>query len=412
MALHAAQHRADAQRHVAQTDGAGAQAQLARGHQDLHHHGRVVAELPAADHPGQRGQQRVVAHEAQPHLHLLHEALAAALHLLGHRHATQHQGRGHQQQRVQHQRQRRSERLDEHAAQRRPGHLGAAGGQRVLGVRLHQAFARHHLRQHHLGGGTRHGVHAAQHEGHQVEPLHAERAQPMRDGHAQQRRRQRQLARHVDRQLAHAVQPHAAGQRQQREGQQFERRQVAHLLRTGVEQQRGGQRQRQQGDLRAGRGHQDRGPEPAVGAVAQQVVGAEGEALAQRLECGPCGHGMQPVQGDSTGKAARTARHPALGCSGLRWRRAAWSSWRDANGAARVAAIRHAHRCGAPSAAPLHPGGAHRPNAVQCGAARCGAGRTRAGTRFAHRFPIQCTPRSLPWPRPPTTRSSSCSAPS
>jgi hypothetical protein len=61
----------------------------------------------------------------------------------------------------------------------------------------------------------------------------------------------RQLAHHVDRQLAHAVQPHAAGQRKQHEGQHLDGREQAHLGGRGVQQHGRRQRQRQHRHLAA-----------------------------------------------------------------------------------------------------------------------------------------------------------------
>ena len=198
--------------------------------------------------------------------------------------AAQDRSRDKQQHRVHQQRQRRAHQLDQRARQPGPGHLGPRRGQRVLGMRLDQALARHHLSQHDLRCAAGGGEDAADDEAHHVEPLHRQPAHPPGERHAGDDERERHFTDDVDRQLAHPVQPHAGRQREQHEGQHLHRCEQAHLRGRGVQQHGGRQRQREHRHLTAERADQDRCPQPPVGGVAQQVAGRELQRGAQAME--------------------------------------------------------------------------------------------------------------------------------
>ena len=107
-----------------------------------------------------------------------------------------------------------------------PGHLGARAGQRILGMRLDQPLARHHLRQHDLRRACRPPCARCRSRS---PPRTASSidSQPSHQasGTLAAASASTGLADHVHRQLAHAVEPHARGQREQHEGQHLDGRQ-------------------------------------------------------------------------------------------------------------------------------------------------------------------------------------------
>ena len=187
--------------------------------------------------------------------------------------------------RIGEQRERRAGELDQGARGAGPGHLGGRGCQRIFGVRLDQPLARHDLREHDLRRAARRGVHRADDEADQST---ANRIDSQPSHHASGTVA---TVTAIDN-LADARRPAACAPIEPdsgRQGEQDERhhlhgRQHAHLSGRGMQQHRRRQRQREQRHLAAERGDQNRGPQPPVRGVAQQIGRSERKAT-QPLEC-------------------------------------------------------------------------------------------------------------------------------
>ena len=152
-AEHAREHRADTHAHVAQADRLLREAERARREQDLHNHRSVIAHLPDPDRHGERHEQSVLHHEAHAGAQVAQKVRFGARSRVFEDHDTaQDRGRDEQQHCVDQQRDGRTDHLDQRTREPRPGDLRARNRQRVSGMRLDQAIARHHLGEHDLRG--------------------------------------------------------------------------------------------------------------------------------------------------------------------------------------------------------------------------------------------------------------------
>ena len=208
----AGQDGADAHRRVAQAHRLLRQPQGARREQDLHHHGGVVARLPAADaatpaRPAAgcaRTKRRPALSSAQNFARGLRRAASRAPACragspprtpAAPRRPASASGAPSS--------------LISAPASARPHDLGARARQRVLGMRLDQPFARHDLGQHDLRGTARRRVDRADQKADDVQPADRQPAQPPGERHARDGQAEHAFAGDVDRELAHAVQPDA-----------------------------------------------------------------------------------------------------------------------------------------------------------------------------------------------------------
>ena len=206
----------------------------------------------------------------------------------------------------------RAEQLDQGAGRGRAEYLGGRVGQRVLGMCLDEALTRHDLCQHDLRGAAGNGVHRADQKAGGAKPDNRQPVEIPGHRHAADGHGDGQFADNVDRQFGGPVKPDTRRQAEEHVRHQFGGREIPHFGWRCVQQNGSRQRQGEQGDLAAQRRNQDRGPQPAIGAVPQEIGCRKGElsrpvARAQPLQGRWSGHDEPPRTGLKSSKPGAVA---------------------------------------------------------------------------------------------------------